>query len=748
MFSKTLELSLHNAFVHAKAGRHEYITTDHLLLALLDNPEVNSLLNHCGANIERLRTNLSLYIDETTPQIPEAIEKDILPTMSFQRIIQQSIYQTKITGCDEVTGIGVLLAIMEETDSQAIYYLRQETVTQEEVIKYVTKNFPPMEDNSFDDSFFDLEINSEKQETESDIEKYAVNLNEKALNGKIDPIFGREKEIKRCVQTLARRHKNNPLLVGEAGVGKTAIAEGLALSIINDDIPLNLQGATVYSLDLGLLLAGTKYRGDFEKRLKSVLSAIGEQQNAIVFIDEIHNIIGAGASNAGSLDASNLIKPLLSSGELRCIGATTYAEFRNHFSKDSALLRRFQKIDVVEPSPEITLEILHGLKNKYEAHHNVKYSDEALERAVDLATRYLNDRHMPDKAIDIIDEAGAELTINRKKDETLHIDAQEIDAIVSEMAQIPISQLTKSERKVLQVLPQRLKKAVFDQDVAVETLVNAIKLSRSGLRDQRKPIGSFLMAGPTGVGKTEINRQLADELGIDMIRFDMSEYMEKHAVSRLIGTPPGYVGYEQGGLLTEAVIKQPHAVLLFDEIEKAHPDIFNILLQIMDYGTLTDNNGRKADFRHVIIVMTSNAGAMSMERNVIGFSETDNADESLGDVKQVFSPEFRNRLDAIIQFKHLEKPTILKIVDKNINELQLQLDEHNVKLQVTSSAKKWFAEHGYDRHMGARPMARLIQQEVKQPIADELLFGQFVDHAGNVKVHVKNGELLVESSCC
>ena len=747
MFSKTVELSLHNAFVHAKAGRHEYITIEHLLLALLDNPEVHELLVNCQANVERTRANLTLFIDETTPKIPTDIEKDILPTVSFQRVIQQSIYQSRISGCEEVSGVNLLIAILEENESQAVYFLRQENVHYEDIISQLSDsvsqdlNLPEQEK----EDLFDIQFGTEQESPKDEIEQYACNLNEKAKNDKLDPLIGRDKELKRSIQILSRRQKNNPLFVGEAGVGKTSIAQGIAQCIVDGNVPEDLSSAVIYALDIGALLAGTKYRGDFEKRLKGVLKNMSENPSAILFIDEIHNLIGAGASTAGSLDASNLLKPLLSSGEIRCMGATTYAEYRNFFSKDTALSRRFQKVDIAEPSAEDTLKILSGLKDRYEEHHQVRYSDAAIERTVELSTRYLNDRFLPDKAIDILDEAGAYYKLNPQfSNKNNRISVNEIEHIVAEMANIPLEKLSRTERSLLKSLPNKLNNIVFDQETAVTTLTNAIKLARSGLREPTKPIGSFLLAGPTGVGKTEICRALADELGIELLRFDMSEYMEKHAVARLIGSPPGYVGYEQGGLLTEALIKQPHAIVLLDEIEKAHPDVFNILLQAMDYGTLTDNNGRKADFRHAIIVMTSNAGAFEMERHQIGFDTSADVDTSEAAIEQAFSPEFRNRLDAIIQFQHLAQRTVLKIVDKHVADLNALLTKQGVQVKVTASAKKWLADQGYDRRMGARPLARVFQEQIKQPLAEELLFGKLPARQANVTVSVSRGVLSMD----
>lgn len=763
MFNKTLEVSLNDAFQKARDKRHEFITVEHLLFTLLDNPEACTALSACGANVDRLRAGLGIFIDETTPHIPMNVERDIQPTLSFQRVIQRAIYQVQSTGSPEVSGLNILVAIFGEQDSQAVYFLNQENITRLDLINYSTQGFtkqdeaqtdadflspsqpqPPL-DSSFQDSSAGLGRIETSTADESIIDTYAVNLNEKARAGEFDPLIGRESEVLRTVQILCRRRKNNPLLVGEAGVGKTAIAEGLAQLIIERRVPRPLQGMTIYSLDLGILLAGTKYRGDFEKRFKSVLKALAQQKHSIVFIDEIHNLVGAGSATGGTMDASNLIKPLLSSGELRCMGATTYEEFRTFFSKDNALLRRFQKIDVEEPSDEDALAILQGLQPHFEAYHQIRYSDGALERAVELSSRYMVDRHLPDKAIDVIDEAGAYQALVSEDKRVSTIGKKEIEEVIAKITRVPVQQLSSSERQLLKRLPNRLKKMVFGQNEAIERLSDAIRLSRSGLRDPEKPVGSFLLSGPTGVGKTEVTRQLAEELGVELIRFDMSEYMERHTVSRLIGAPPGYVGYDQAGLLTEAVIKHPHAVLLLDEIEKAHPDLFNILLQVMDYGRLTDNNGRKADFRHVIIIMTTNAGAAELEKSTIGFSEQDSSEEDgMEAIKRLFTPEFRNRLDAVVPFSHLDNKTVLKIVDKNLRDLEERLSKQGVEFHITSSAKQWLAKNGYDRSMGARPMARIIQERLQKPLADELLFGSLSKAGGRVSVSVRRDELAIE----
>ncbi len=751
MFSKSLECSLNNAFAQARDKRHEFITVEHLLLALLDNPEAGSALVACAATFDRLRAGLGIFIDETTPHIPMNVDRDIQPTLSFQRVLQRAIYQVQSSGRPEVTGSNVLVAIFGEPDSQAVYFLTQENVSRIDVINYTTQGISKQNlDSTYTSDpgqFSDGVMPRESGAEDNLLALYTENLNEKVVAGKVDPLIGRSEEVQRCVQILCRRSKNNPLFVGEAGVGKTAIVEGLAELIVKNEVPEALAHTTIYSLDLGILLAGTKYRGDFEKRFKAVLKALGKQSGAIVFIDEMHNLVGAGSATGGTMDASNLIKPLLTSGELRCVGATTYEEFRNFISKDHALLRRFQKIDVVEPSEEETVRILDGLRPHFESYHELHYTPEAIKRAVELASRYMSDRHLPDKAIDVIDEAGAFQHLQTPETRKSVISPSEIEEVIAKIARVPIQTITSSDKQLLKCFPDRLKKVVYGQDKAIEILSDAIKLSRSGLRDCNKPVGSFLLTGPTGVGKTEVTRQLAEELGIDLIRLDMSEYMEKHAVSRLIGAPPGYVGYDQGGLLTEAVIKQPHSVLLLDEIEKAHPDLFNVLLQVMDYGVLTDNNGRKADFRHVIIVMTTNAGADRLERNSVGFTEQNNAGDSLSAIKQLFSPEFRNRLDAIVQFDPLESDTVLKIVDKFIAEVETQLSEKNIELTVSKDAKKWFAEKGYDRKMGARPMSRVIQEYLKQPLAEELLFGRLSEKSGSVTV-VSAGASSVKSLGC
>jgi ATP-dependent Clp protease ATP-binding subunit ClpA len=748
MFSRTLEQTLNNAFTQARDKRHEFITVEHLLLALMDNIEASRVLEACGANLDRLRAGLGIFIDETTPHIPLNVDRDIQPTLSFQRVLQRAIYQAQSNGQQEVTGANVLVAIFSEPESQAVYFLNQENVTRLGVINYmgqgIIKEVGHDHKLGDDSSAMDMNGMQDPQADENIIDLYTENLNAKASCGRIDPLIGREMELERTVQVLCRRSKNNPLLIGEAGVGKTAIAEGLARLIVENKVPEPLSHCTIYSIDLGVLIAGTKYRGDFEKRFKSVLKALAKDRSAIVFIDEIHNLVGAGSATGGTMDAANLIKPLLSSGELRCMGATTYEEFRNFIAKDHALLRRFQKVDIEEPTHDETIKILEGLRSRFERHHEVHYTNEALCRAVELSSRYLSDRHLPDKAIDVIDEAGAYQRLQKPEDRCAVITPIEIEEIVAKIARVPIQTISSTDKQMLKNLPNKLRKEVYGQDTAIETLSNAIKLSRAGLRDINKPIGSFLLAGPTGVGKTEVTKQLAKEIGVELIRFDMSEYMERHSVSRLIGSPPGYVGYEQGGLLTEAINKHPYAVLLLDEIEKAHPDIYNILLQVMDYGQLTDNNGRKADFRHVIIVMTTNAGSASLERSVIGFADVDEQKDCFFEVKNLFSPEFRNRLDAIVQFGYLESKTIHKVVDKFLQDLRSHLKEKQVKLVVTNEARDWLATKGYDRKMGARPMERLIQDKLKLPIASELLYGELAVGGREVRVVVEDDDLKVK----
>ena len=747
MLNKELEFTLNLAFKEAKEKRHEFMTVEHLLLSLLDNPAAGNVLQACEANIESLRRDLTEFIDETTPRIPEdEFDRETQPTLGFQRVLQRAVFHVQSAGKTEVSGANVLAAIFSEQESQAVYFLRRENITRLDVINYISHGVSKYQNNDMNDglnSSMDEEMMS-SEGNESPLENYCMNLNKRARLGKIDPLIGRHEEIQRTVQVLCRRRKNNPLLVGEAGVGKTAIAEGLARRIVDGEVPDAIRNCVVYSLDLGALLAGTKYRGDFEKRLKAVLKQLSEQEGGVLFIDEIHTIIGAGAASGGVMDASNLIKPLLANGELKCIGSTTYQEYRGIFEKDRALARRFQKIDISEPSVEETFEILKGLKGRLETHHGVKFSIPSLKAAAELSAKYINDRFLPDKAIDVVDEAGAYqnlLTANKRKK---IISVTEIENVVAKIARIPVKKISATDRDTLRNLERDLKLLVYGQDAAITGLASAIKLARSGLREPQKPVGCFLFAGPTGVGKTEVTRQLAHVLGIELLRFDMSEYMEKHTVSRLIGAPPGYVGYDQGGLLTEAVTKNPHSVVLLDEIEKAHSDVFNLLLQIMDHGTLTDTNGRQADFRHVILVMTSNAGASEISRNSIGFSLQDNSSDGLDIIKRQFSPEFRNRLDAIINFTALDEQTIGLVVDKFIMELEEQLSNKGVSFKVEKSAREWLIEHGYDKAMGARPMARLIQDNIKKPLADELLFGKLTN-GGHVTLKMLDGKLHFDS---
>lgn len=734
MIAQELEVSLHMAFVEARQQRHEFITVEHLLLALLDNPSAAEVLRACSANMDDLRKSLAGFIKENTPTVGGTEEVDTQPTLGFQRVIQRAIMHVQSTGSGkkEVTGANVLVAIFGEKDSHAVYYLHQQGVTRLDVVNFIAhgikKSDPPEPSKPSEGSSGGNE--GEKEEGEgkgSPIDQFTQNLNQLARDGKIDPLIGREHEVERVIQILCRRRKNNPLLVGEAGVGKTAIAEGLAWRITQGDVPEVLSHSVVYALDMGALLAGTKYRGDFEQRLKGVLKHLKDQPNAILFIDEIHTLIGAGAASGGTLDASNLLKPALSSGSMKCIGATTFTEYRGIFEKDAALSRRFQKIDVVEPSVEQTVEILKGLKSRFEEHHSVKYALGALQAAAELSAKYINDRHLPDKAIDVIDEAGAAQRILPKSKQKKTITRAEVEDIVAKIARIPPTSVSSDDRGKLKSLDRDLNSVVFGQEPAIEALAAAIKMARSGLGRPDKPIGSFLFSGPTGVGKTEVAKQLAYILGIELIRFDMSEYMERHAVSRLIGAPPGYVGFDQGGLLTEAISKKPHAVLLLDEIEKAHPDVFNVLLQVMDHGTLTDNNGRKADFRNVIIIMTTNAGAETMQKSTIGFTNSRQAGDEMGDIKRLFTPEFRNRLDAIVSFRALDEEIILRVVDKFLLQLESQLAEKKVEVTFTDGLRKHLAKTGFDPLMGARPMQRLIQDTIRRALADELLFGRLVD---------------------
>ena len=727
MIAQELEVSLHMAFVDARQKRHEFITVEHLLLAMLDNPSAAEVLRACAVDLDELRTALANFINEHTPRLPQNSESDTTPTQGFQRVIQRAILHVQSSGKKEVTGANVLVAIFGEKDSHAVYFLNQRGVTRLDVVNYISHGISKVPKDKTEKA----EAGSGEQEKEEApqgaLENFTVNLNAQAKAGKIDPMIGRAAELERLVQVLCRRRKNNPLLVGEAGVGKTAIAEGLAKRIVDGEVPDVLADCVVYSLDMGALLAGTKYRGDFEARLKAVLKQLGEKANGILFIDEIHTIIGAGAASGGTLDASNLLKPALANGGLKCIGATTYAEFRQVFEKDNALARRFQKIDVVEPTVGETVEILRGLKPKFEAHHHVKYSPAAITAAAELAARHINDRHLPDKAIDVIDEAGAAQKILPKSKQKKTIGKTEIEEIVAKIARIPAKNVSSDDRNSLKTLDRDLKNVVFGQDKAIDALAAAIKMARSGLGNPRKPIGSFLFSGPTGVGKTEVARQLAYCLGVELLRFDMSEYMERHAVSRLIGAPPGYVGFDQGGLLTEAISKKPHCVLLLDEIEKAHPDIFNVLLQVMDHGTLTDNNGRKADFRNVIIIMTTNAGAETLNKSTIGFTTQRQAGDEMADIKRLFTPEFRNRLDAIVSFKPLDEQVILRVVDKFLLQLEQQLAEKKVEVTFTDQLRKFLAKKGFDPLMGARPMQRLIQETIRKALADELLFGRLTE---------------------
>jgi ATP-dependent Clp protease ATP-binding subunit ClpA len=748
MLSKDLELTLNDAFRHAREKRHEFMTVEHLLLALLDNEAALQVLKACGSELQDLKAELMEFVDSTTPLIPVSDgERETQPTLGFQRVLQRAVFHVQSSGKKEVTGANVLVAIFSEQESQAVYLLKKQNIARIDVVNYISHGISKVPGHSDPERDAERDNNAEEGMEEggqsSPLELYASNLNEQASLGRIDPLIGREKEVDRVVQILARRRKNNPLLVGEAGVGKTAIAEGLAKKIVDGNVPEIIANAEVFSLDLGALLAGTKYRGDFEKRFKALLAELKKREHAILFIDEIHTIIGAGSASGGVMDASNLLKPLLSSGEVRCIGSTTFTEFRGIFEKDSALARRFQKIDVMEPSVEDTVNILRGLKTQFEAHHDLKYSDEALRAAAELADRYITDRHMPDKAIDVIDEAGASQRLKPVDQRHATIEVTDIEDVVAKIARIPPRNVTTSDKDILRNIERDLKMLVFGQDKAIEALATAIKLSRAGLKSAEKPDGAFLFSGPTGVGKTEVTKQLATVLGIELVRFDMSEYMERHTVSRLIGAPPGYVGYDQGGLLTEAVNKHPHCVLLLDEIEKAHPEVFNLLLQVMDHGTLTDNNGRKADFRHVILVMTTNAGAEMISRRSIGFSEQDHTSDGMEALTKVFTPEFRNRLDGIIPFAPLSRETVCYVVDKFLMELQVQLDSKNVVLHVDDEVKTYLAEKGYDDKMGARPMARLIQEDIKKPLAEEILFGSLAN-GGEVHVNLREGKIFFD----
>ena len=744
MLNKDLELTLNLAFRFARERRHEYMTVEHLLLALLDNPSAGEALKSCGANIERLRTELSNFIDSTTPLIPDGdLDRDTQPTLGFQRVLQRAVFHVQSSGKSEVNGANVLVAIFSEQESQAVFLLKKVDINRLDIVNFISHGVikaDKLEQNDEQSGEEGSELGIEENRY---LENFTSNLNVLAKNGQIDPLVGRDMELERTIQVLCRRKKNNPLLVGEAGVGKTAIAEGLAYRIVQNQVPDVIANATIYSLDMGALLAGTKYRGDFEKRLKSLLKEIEREKDAVLFIDEIHTVIGAGAASGGVMDASNLIKPLLSSGRLRCIGSTTYQEFKSIFEKDTALVRRFQKIDVTEPSVDDTTQILLGLKDRYEAHHGVRYTQKALRAAAELSAKYINERHLPDKAIDVIDEAGASQRLLPASKRKKVINVPEIEHVIAKMARIPEKSVSASDKDVLANLDRNLKLVVFGQNAPIDALTAAIRLSRSGLGNEEKPIGNFLFAGPTGVGKTEVTKQLARIMGVELLRFDMSEYMERHAISRLIGAPPGYVGFEQGGLLTDAVSKHPYSVVLLDEIEKAHSDIYNILLQVMDHGTLTDNNGRKIDFRNVVLVMTTNAGVQETVRKTIGFKQQDHSHDALAEINRTFSPEFRNRLDGIIWFQHLSRDIILQIVDKFVCDLQVQLDKKQVVMELSPTARQWLADKGYDPAMGARPMGRVVQEQLKKPLANEILFGRLIT-GGEVRVDLVNDELTFD----
>ncbi len=744
MLNLELEVTLNLAFKDARVSRHEYMTVEHLLVALLDNREAATVLRGCNVDLEALRKDLRTFIDTNTPLLADRTDEvDTQPTLGFQRVLQRAVFHGQSSGKEEIGGASVLVAIFTEIDSHAVYLLKQHDVQRLDVVSYLSHGIDTEPKPAAGDEDEAQESAAAGRSAANPLLDYAQDLNEQARQGRIDPLIGREHEIERVAQILVRRRKNNPLLVGEAGVGKTAIAEGLARRIVDGDVPDILLDSVVYSLDLGALLAGTKYRGDFEKRLKALLNELRQRPQAILFIDEIHMIIGAGAASGGVMDASNLLKPLLSSGEIRCIGSTTYQEFREIFEKDRALARRFQKVDINEPSVEDTYRILQGLQSNFEQHHQITYTDAALRAASELAAKHINDRFMPDKAIDVVDEAGAFQRLLPQESRAASIDVAQIEDVIAKIARIPARQVSSSDKEQLRHLERDLRLTVFGQEAAIDALATAIKLSRAGLKSANKPVGSFLFAGPTGVGKTEVAKQLASSLGIDLVRFDMSEYMERHTVSRLIGAPPGYVGFDQGGLLTEAITKQPHCVLLLDEIEKAHPDVFNLLLQVMDNGTLTDNNGRKADFKHVILVMTTNAGAESAARASIGYTKQDHSSDAMEVLKKSFSPEFRNRLDSIIQFGRLSAQTLQSIVDKFLTELQAQLEEKRVQLDVSAEARRWLAEHGYDADMGARPMARLIQEHIKRPLAEEILFGALAEEGGIAHIDAQGDGLVL-----
>ena len=734
MLSNELEYCLNDAFHQAREARHEYLTVEHLLLAILDTPKVREVLRACGADTIKLKQELKDHIDQSTPRLEEGEEREVQPTLGFQRVLQRAVFHVQSSGKKEVGVSNVLVAIFSEKQSHAVFLLNRQHVTRLDAVNYISHGMSKIAEEKTDKE--DASGDGEREgEGGSALEKYTTNLNRMAQDGRIDPLIGRKLEVERTIEILCRRRKNNPLYVGEAGVGKTAIAEGLARLIVEGKVPEVLSDCTIFALDMGALIAGTKYRGDFEKRLKGVISELKKLPGAILFIDEIHTVIGAGAASGGVMDASNLIKPVLTNGEIRCIGSTTYHEYRGIFEKDHALARRFQKIDVVEPSVAETIDILFGLKPRFEEHHGITYADEALRAAAELAARHINERHLPDKAIDVVDEAGARARLKPIAEREATVEVRHIEDVVARMARIPAKNVSTSDREILKNLERNLKLVIFGQDKAIDSLAAAIKMARSGLGEARKPVGSFLFAGPTGVGKTEVTRQLAIAMGVEFLRFDMSEYMERHTVSRLIGAPPGYVGFDQGGLLTEAITKHPHCVLLLDEIEKAHPDVFNLLLQVMDHGTLTDNNGRKADFRHVIIVMTTNAGALEMARPSIGFTHADNASDGLEAIRRIFTPEFRNRLDAVIQFASLDPVTIERVVDKLIVEVEAQLEQKGVTITLDDAARRWIAKEGYDPKMGARPMARTIQEHIKRPLAEELLFGRLAG-GGHVRVSV------------
>ena len=739
MLNKELEQSLNEAFKGAHKKRHEFITVEHLLLSMMGNGSACEVFRAAGGNVDTLKAELISYLDESTPIIPDDVERETQPTLGFQRVLQRAVFHVQSSGKKEVTGANVLVAIFSEQDSQAVYLMGRQDVTRLDIVNFISHGIARVDEDDDAGNFEEIP-SGDAEEANDPLTKYTVNLNEEAKLGKIDPLIGREKELERTIQTLCRRRKNNPLLVGEAGVGKTAIAEGLALKIIEGNVPDVLEGTTIYSLDMGSLVAGTKYRGDFEKRLKGLVNQLKTLDNSILFIDEIHTIIGAGSASGSVMDASNMIKPALASGDLRCIGSTTYKEFRGIFEKDHALARRFQKIDINEPTVDDTIQILKGLKSRYEEHHDIEYSADSLVTAAKLADRYIGDRFLPDKAIDVLDEAGAKQRLLPKEERKKLIVTTDIEKIISQMARIPEKSISSQDKDKLKDLARNLKLVVFGQDEAINKLSDAVILSRAGLGEEERTIGSFLFAGPTGVGKTEVTQQLAKIMGVDLIRFDMSEYMERHTVSRLIGSPPGYVGYDQGGLLTEEVNKHPYAILLLDEIEKAHPDIFNLLLQIMDHGTLTDNNGRKADFRNIMLIMTTNAGAQEASRASIGFTEQEHSTDSLKAIERLFTPEFRNRLDSVVQFKALTEDTIINVVDKFIFKLEAQLHEKNVSLTLEPEARAWLAKKGYDPKMGARPMERTVQEYIKKPLANELLFGQLVN-GGTVKVQVKDNKI-------